>query len=60
LLELAPNLPSDRDWPATRWRLTRARPHQIDANARSVHLRIFVDTQSVEVFVNFGHTVLSQ
>jgi levanbiose-producing levanase len=25
-----------------------------------VHLRIFVDTQSVEVFVNAGHTVLSQ
>ncbi|MCW3768579.1 glycoside hydrolase family 32 protein [Paenarthrobacter sp. PAE-2] len=32
----------------------------IDANAKSVHLRIFVDTQSVEVFVNAGHTVLSQ
>ncbi|MBP2411994.1 levanbiose-producing levanase [Arthrobacter stackebrandtii] len=32
----------------------------IDANARSMHLRIFVDTQSVEVFVNAGHTVLSQ
>lgn len=32
----------------------------IDAGARSVHLRIFVDTQSVEVFVNAGHTVLSQ
>jgi len=32
----------------------------IDAAARSVHLRIFVDTQSVEVFVNAGHTVLSQ
>lgn len=32
----------------------------IDGNARSVHLRIFVDTQSVEVFVNGGHTVLSQ
>ncbi|NWL35612.1 glycoside hydrolase family 32 protein [Paenarthrobacter nitroguajacolicus] len=32
----------------------------IDANARSVHLRIFVDTQSVEVFVNSGHTVISQ
>ena len=32
----------------------------IDANARSVHLRIFVDTQSVEVFVNAGHTVISQ
>lgn len=32
----------------------------IDANARSVHLRIFVDTQSVEVFINAGHTVLSQ
>jgi sucrose-6-phosphate hydrolase SacC (GH32 family) len=32
----------------------------IDAAARSVHLRIFVDTQSVEVFVNAGHTVISQ
>lgn len=32
----------------------------IDAAARSVHLRIFVDMQSVEVFVNAGHTVLSQ
>ncbi|MEU4452545.1 glycoside hydrolase family 32 protein [Nocardioides sp. NPDC023903] len=32
----------------------------IDAASRSVHLRIFVDTQSVEVFVNAGHTVLSQ
>lgn len=32
----------------------------IDAGARSVHLRIFVDTQSVEVFVNSGHTVVSQ
>lgn len=32
----------------------------IDGNARSVHLRIFVDTQSVEVFVNGGHAVLSQ
>lgn len=32
----------------------------IDANARSMHLRIFVDTQSVEVFVNAGHTALSQ
>ncbi|MGX1162906.1 sucrose-6-phosphate hydrolase SacC (GH32 family) [Pseudarthrobacter sp. SLBN-100] len=32
----------------------------IDAAARSVHLRILVDTQSVEVFVNAGHTVLSQ
>lgn len=32
----------------------------IDPNARSVHLRIFVDTQSVEVFVNAGHTVVSQ
>ncbi|TLM74542.1 glycoside hydrolase family 32 protein [Pseudarthrobacter sp. NamB4] len=32
----------------------------IAPGARSVHLRIFVDTQSVEVFVNAGHTVLSQ
>ncbi|WP_456284347.1 glycoside hydrolase family 32 protein [Microbacterium sp. JZ101] len=32
----------------------------IDPAARTVHLRIFVDTQSVEVFVNAGHTVLSQ
>lgn len=32
----------------------------IDPDARSVHLRIFVDTQSVEVFVNAGHTVISQ
>ncbi|WP_159609907.1 glycoside hydrolase family 32 protein [Glutamicibacter sp. JC586] len=32
----------------------------IDAGARSVHLRIFVDTQSVEVFVNAGHSVISQ
>lgn len=30
-----------------------------DAGARSVHLRILVDKQSVEVFVNAGHTVLS-
>lgn len=32
----------------------------IDPAARHVHLRIFVDTQSVEVFANAGHTVLSQ
>jgi levanase len=32
----------------------------IDAAARAVHLRVFVDTQSVEVFVDAGHTVLSQ
>ncbi len=32
----------------------------IDPAARLVHLRIFVDTQSVEVFVNAGHNVLSQ
>lgn len=32
----------------------------IDPAARSLHLRVFVDTQSVEVFVNAGHTVLSQ
>ena len=32
----------------------------IDPDARHVHLRILVDTQSVEVFVNAGHTVLSQ
>lgn len=32
----------------------------IDPNANAVHLRIFVDRQSVEVFVNAGHTVLSQ
>ncbi|MEU0603373.1 glycoside hydrolase family 32 protein [Streptomyces sp. NPDC006393] len=31
----------------------------IDPAARSVHLRILVDRQSVEVFVNAGHTVLS-
>lgn len=32
----------------------------IDVNARSAHLRIFVDRQSVEAYVNAGHTVLSQ
>lgn len=32
----------------------------IDADAKTLHLRIFVDNQSVEVFVNGGHTVLSQ
>ena len=32
----------------------------IDPGARQVHLRVLVDTQSVEVFVNAGHTVLSQ
>lgn len=32
----------------------------IDPAARTVRLRILVDTQSVEVFVNAGHTVLSQ
>jgi sucrose-6-phosphate hydrolase SacC (GH32 family) len=32
----------------------------IDAIARSVHLRIFVDTQSVGVFVNAGHTFFSK
>ncbi|MEA9984315.1 glycoside hydrolase family 32 protein [Subtercola sp. RTI3] len=32
----------------------------IDSGARTVHLRILVDLQSVEVFVNAGHTVLSQ
>ena len=32
----------------------------IDPQARYVHLRILVDMQSVEVFVNAGHTVLSQ
>lgn len=31
----------------------------IDPNARSVHLKIFVDRQSVEVFVNAGYTILS-
>lgn len=31
----------------------------IDPAARSVHLRVLVDRQSVEVFVNAGHTVLS-
>lgn len=31
----------------------------IDPAARAVHLRILVDTQSVEVFVNAGYTVLS-
>ncbi|MEY9836250.1 glycoside hydrolase family 32 protein [Streptacidiphilus sp. EB103A] len=31
----------------------------IDPSARSVHLRILVDRQSVEVFVNAGFTVLS-
>ena len=35
-------------------------PVSLDPTARSVHLRIFVDTQSVEVFVNAGHTMLSQ
>lgn len=32
----------------------------IDADTRTVHLRVFVDTQSVEVFVDDGHIVLSQ
>lgn len=32
----------------------------IDPAARSVHLRVLVDRQSIEVFVNAGHTVLSQ
>ncbi|GAP79469.1 sucrose-6-phosphate hydrolase [Brachybacterium sp. SW0106-09] len=32
----------------------------IDPAARVVHLRILVDTQSVEVFVDDGYTVLSQ
>jgi levanbiose-producing levanase len=32
----------------------------IDPAARLVHLRVLVDMQSVEVFVNAGHTVLSQ
>lgn len=32
----------------------------IDPSARAVHLRILVDTQSVEVFVDDGYTVLSQ
>jgi len=32
----------------------------IDPAARSMHLRVLVNTQSVEVFVNAGHTVLSQ
>nr|WP_198427350.1 GH32 C-terminal domain-containing protein [Streptomyces antimycoticus] len=31
----------------------------IDPAARTVHLRILVDKQSVEVFANAGHTVLS-
>ncbi|MFD8096818.1 glycoside hydrolase family 32 protein [Streptomyces malaysiensis] len=31
----------------------------IDPAARAVHLRVLVDRQSVEVFVNAGHTVLS-
>lgn len=31
----------------------------IDPAARLVHLRVLVDRQSVEVFVNAGHTVLS-
>lgn len=31
----------------------------IDPNARSVHLRILVDRQSVEVYVNAGYTILS-
>ncbi|MEV0848167.1 glycoside hydrolase family 32 protein [Streptomyces sp. NPDC049954] len=31
----------------------------LDADARSVRLRVLVDRQSVEVFVNAGHTVLS-
>ena len=32
----------------------------IDPAARAVHLRVLVDTQSVEVFVDDGYTVLSQ
>lgn len=32
----------------------------VDQAARAMHLRIFVDTHSVEVFVNAGYTVLSQ
>lgn len=31
----------------------------IDPNARNVHLKILVDRQSVEVFVNAGYTILS-
>jgi len=32
----------------------------VEENTHSLHLRIFVDTQSVEVFVNDGRVVLSQ
>ncbi len=31
----------------------------IDPNARSVHFKVLVDRQSVEVFVNAGYTILS-
>ncbi|GLI27136.1 levanbiose-producing levanase [Agromyces rhizosphaerae] len=50
--------PSDRaEYPLAPYSRAAA---PIDPTARAVHLRIFVDTQSVEVFVNAGHTVLSQ
>lgn len=50
--------PSDRaDFSFLPYRQAEA---PIDPAARHVHLRVLVDRQSVEVFVNAGHTVLSQ
>lgn len=49
--------PSDRP-DASFGRFTRSAA-PIDPAARSVHLVVLVDRQSVEVFVNAGHTVLS-
>lgn len=50
--------PSDRT-ECSFTRFTRAAA-PIDPAATSIHLSILVDMQSVEVFVNAGHTVLSQ
>ncbi|MEV6103604.1 glycoside hydrolase family 32 protein [Streptomyces sp. NPDC051940] len=49
--------PSDR--PACSFGAYRQSNAPIDPAARLVHLRVLVDRQSVEVFVNAGHTVLS-
>jgi len=49
--------PSDRsDYSFGGYRQSNA---PIDPAARSVHLKVFVDRQSVEVFVNGGYTILS-
>lgn len=50
--------PSDRaDFSFTEYTQAEA---PIDPDATHVHLRVFVDMQSVEVFVDAGHTTLSQ